>query len=176
MNKRTKELLLTVAVIVVVAAAVIWALFGGIDHIEDTNGADDYSLETLTDKNIIEMDIGSKGSVINYGFSGEVGGIHLSSGVEFSSKKFTGVEEILYDNYILPSDFEINLSSFTVRSGNFRMVVVHNDKIVAEIDPAETVNYRLDNVTGTVSLRIAGESASYSFYMTDIDYEFHNHP
>jgi hypothetical protein len=176
MSKKRKELLIGIAVVLMVSVAVVWMLVDGIDHIEDTNGADDFSLQTITDENIIRMDTGSRGSGIKTDFSGDIGGIHISSGIESSSKKFTGVEEILYDNFILPSDFEVNLTSFTVRGGNFKMVVVHDDKIIAELKPGEDVYYRLDNVKGTVSLRIAGESASYSFYMNETDYDFHDHP
>jgi uncharacterized protein (AIM24 family) len=94
---------------------------------------------------------------------------------EFSAEKFTGVYEILYDNYFGPSDFELNLTNYEIRGGNFRLVVVHNDEIVAELEPDMFVDYLLEDVTGTVSLRIAGESASFKFYIDDIDYEMHSH-
>lgn len=48
MNKKTKEKLMTAAIIVAVAVAVVWLFFGGIVHIEDTNGPDDYCIDDLT--------------------------------------------------------------------------------------------------------------------------------
>ena len=96
--------------------------------------------------------------------------------MEFSAEKFTGVYEILYDNFVLPSDFEINLTAYEIRGGNFKLVVVHDDKIVATLDPDTFVEYRLEDVTGTVSLKIAGESASFSFCMSEMEYDYHAHP
>lgn len=83
--------------------------------------------------------------------------------------------EILYDNYILPSDFDLNLTVYDIYGGNFKMVVVHDGKIVATLEPNIFVNYRLEDVTGTVSLRIAGESASVNFSMTEPGYDRHSH-
>ena len=146
-----------------------WVIFGGTEHIEDTNGADNYALQTITDENIINMDTGA------------IGGLNItqsslsSETVEFSSDKYTGVSEIFYDNFIGTSDFEVNHSSYEVYEGNFRLVVVHNDEIVATLEPGTFVSYRLEDVTGYVSLRIAGESASFYFCMSEMEYDYHSH-
>lgn len=59
-------------------------------HIEDTNGADNYSLQTITEENVIKQDMGARGSVSKDEW--HIG--NLSSGVKFSSKKFTGVSSL----------------------------------------------------------------------------------
>jgi len=168
--KLNKNILFGLGVIVLVAVAVLWLILGGTDHIEDTNGPDNYALQTITDENIIKMDIGATGGPkISKN-------ILQGDNVEFSAEKFTGVYEVLYDNFIGKSDFEIDLSGFVVEEGNFKMVVIHNDKIVATLEPDLFVEYRLEDVTGTVSLRIAGESASFTFNMSKMDYDHHAHP
>ena len=169
LSEKTKKTLIIAGVVVFVVVVGAWFIFGGTDHIEDTNGPEDFSLQTITDEEIINMSTGS------------VGGPKISRGmltgdtVEFSAEKFTGVYEILYDNYVLPSDFELDLTAYEIYGGNFKLVVVHNDEIVAVLEPGLFVEYLLEDVTGTVSLRIAGESASFSFCMTEMEYDYHSH-
>ena len=165
----SKNPILWIVAIAMVAVGCFWIFSDGIQHIPDTNGPEDNSLTTITDANIINRDMGSIGGpTISQS-------ILTGNGYEFSAKEFTGVSEILYDNFILPSDFQLDITNFVIHGGNFRMVVVHNDQIVAELTPDMFVEYRLENVTGTVSLRIAGESAAFQFFMSDFDYNFHSH-
>ena len=169
LNNKTKQILTMVGALVFVVVVGVWILFGGTDHIEDTNGPEDFSLHTITDQNIIDRSIGS------------IGGPSISRGlltgdtVEFSAEKFTGVYEILYDNYIAPSDFEINLTNYHIHGGNFKLVVVHNDEVAAVLEPGLFVDYRLEDITGDISLRIAGESASFTFSMSEYEYDRHSH-
>ena len=169
LNQNTKQKLTLIAAAVFAVVVLAWSMLSSIDHIEDTNGADNFSLQVITDQQIVELSTGATGGP-NITRSSLLG-----STVEFSSKKYTGVSEILYDNFLLPSDFDLSLTNFHVHEGNFRMVVVHNDQIVATLEPDMFVNYRLENVTGTVSLRIVGESASFTFSMSEFDYDFHSH-
>ena len=169
LNEKTKKLLTLVGAAVFAVVVLVWSICGSIDHIEDTNGPEDFSLQVITDQQIIDRSTGATGGP-NITRSSLLG-----STVEFSSKKYTGVSEILYDNFILPSDFVLSLSNFYVHEGNFQLVVVHDDKIVDVLDPGMFVEYRLDNVTGYVSLRIVGESASFTFSMSEFDYDLHDH-
>lgn len=148
--------------VVLVAVAVIWFMSDGIEHIEDTNGADDTSLTTITDQQIIDKSIDALNVGTRTGF--------INGMVEISSKKFTGVYEVLYNNYIGSSDFMLDLCDFTVSGGNFKMCVVHDGKIVAVLEPDALVEYTLENISGRVSLVIAGESAEFSFEMTEFEY------
>lgn len=168
MNSGVKKILWGVFAIILVVVCVVWFIQSDLKHIEDTNGADNYSLTTITDENIINQDMGALGfETAKNKFAGDT--------IEFHSNKFTGVCEILYDNLIGSSDFTLNISNFAVNSGNFKMAVVHNDEIVKVIEPGTMINYTLEDVSGTVSLVIAGESADFSFSMSQTDYELHSH-
>ena len=128
-------------------------------EIEDTNGPDDYSLETITDENIINMDLGASGSAASSDDASQV--------VKYSSKNFSGVEEICFVNRTMASEVVIDLSTIMVKEGNFRLVVVYNDEIVHDFDLEEmSQQFKLEDVEGNVSVRIAGESASYEFYLS----------
>jgi len=166
----SKKPILWIIAIAFVAVACFWLFGSGLEHIPDTNGPEDFSLTTVTDENILNRDLGSIGgpTVSQSILSGD--------GYEFSAREFTGVYEILYDNYIGKSDFQLDITNFQVTGGNFRMVVIHNDQIVADLTPDMFVTYRLEDITGTVSLRIAGESAAFSFFMSGPDYNMHSHP
>lgn len=176
MNERAKGRLIGLLAAGVVLIGSMWLFGNGMEPIEDTNGPDDYSLTTITDEQIIGGELGALNPVSVSSSEFDLGGVTVSSAVQFKSSDFSGVYEILYNNYILPSDFVLNLTSFTVDSGNFKMVVIHDDEIVATLEPGEFVEYCLEDVTGTVSLRIAGESASYCFYMSQTDYDTFAHP
>lgn len=169
LSSKALKTLMIVAVIVFVAVIGAWMIFGGTDHIEDTNGPEDYTLQQITDQQIIDMSIGSIGGpkISRHALTGDT--------VEFSAEKFTGVYEILYDNFVIKSDFVVDLSAYNISGGNFKLVVVHNDEIVATLEPDLFVEYCLEDVTGTVSLRIAGESAAFSFSMSEMDYDHHSH-
>ena len=157
-----KKLISSIIFVVMVGAGIFFFLSSDVEHIEDTNGADNYELTTITDQNIIKMDIGALGSSRSKSIlSGDL--------VKFSSKKFTGVEEIMYNNYIGKSDVYFQLLNYEITGGNFKLVVVLNDEIIDEIEPGMIVDYRLDDIKGTFSLRIVGESASYKFGISGSD-------
>ncbi|MBQ8830137.1 MAG: hypothetical protein IJ017_00880 [Oscillospiraceae bacterium] len=169
MNEKTKKTLTMIGAIIFVVVVGAWIILGGTDHIEDTNGSENFSLQTITNQDIVGMSTGSIGgpTISRSTLTGDT--------VEFSAEKFTGVYEILYDNFIGKSDFVVDLTAYEIYGGNFELVVVHNDEIVAVLEPGLFVNYRLEDITGYVSLRIAGESASFSFSMTELEYDYHSH-
>lgn len=152
---KIKKILLGAGVIVFIAVFAIWMFSSDLEHIEDTNGADNYTLQQITDDNIINMDIGA----LNVGRKKSA----ISDTVTYSTKKFTGVAEIFTEN-IATNRFTITVNHAAVNSGNFKMVLVYNDDIVHEFKLNElTQEFTLENVNGTVSLRIAGESADFMF-------------
>ena len=177
MNKKMKDILMGIVAVVVVVVCAVSFLSSDLEHIEDTNGPDDYALTTITDENIVNMDMGALNAVGITESGVSIAGFSMNSAVNFSSDNFTGVYEIMYNSYILPSDCVIRLLDLKVKSGNFRMAVVHDGEIVEIIEPSdEIIECRLEDVTGTVSLRIAGESAAYSFSMFQSDYDEFAHP
>lgn len=150
-----KKVLPAIGAVVLIVVAVFWFMGEGLEHIEDTNGADNNTLQTITDENIINQDIGSLNLKSSTGF--------LNDGITFSSDKFTGVYRIMLTNFLFSSDFVVDVTGFTVNSGNFKMAVVNDDEIVAVIEPDIFANCRLHDLTGSVSLVIAGESADFAF-------------
>lgn len=153
--EKLKRILIGIGAIVFIGVFAFMMLTSDIEHIEDTNGADNYSLQQITDYNIINMDIGA----LNLSETKSA----LFTMPEYSSEKYTGVSEI-YMNNIIGNRFDITLYNTWVESGNFKIVLLHNDEIVHEFKLNELVqSYTLKNPRGTVSLRIAGESADFQF-------------
>lgn len=158
--EKIKKILMFVAVVVFAVVAVFWFMDSDIKHIEDTNGEDNYKLQTISDSEIINMSVGAKGLKKSTG--------SISNTTTYSSNKFTGVEQIYMTN-IVANRMEFTVNHARVDSGNFKMVLVVNDKIVHEFKLNElTQTYVLEDVKGTVSLMIAGESADFQLDYTVI--------
>ena len=117
---------------------------------EDTNGADNFELQTITDEDIIHLKTGASG--LSYSES-SIGGITSS---EYSSKNFNGVEQLYQSNYILDSDVVVNISYINVTAGNFRMVVINNDEIISDIrlDSFGEI-YTFEDVNGAFSIHVS---------------------
>ena len=156
MSEKFKKILLGAACVLMVAVAAVWFLSDGLTkHIEDTNGDKSFKLVTITDSNIINMDIGSMGLKETSGY--------ITGTKTYSSNKFSGVAEI-YGSNIYGNRFEITVNHARVDSGNFKIVLLEDDKIVHEFTLNElTQTYTLENPSGYISLRIAGESADFQF-------------
>ena len=156
--RNLKKFILFIVVVVFLVVFAIWMFSSDLEHIEDTNGAT-FQLQQITDSNIINMDIGA---------------LNVSktktplSETEYSSDKFTGVYDI-FTTDIVGNRFDVTLFNTVVNSGNFKVVLIHNDEIVHEFKLNELMQtYTLENPHGAVSLRIAGESADFEFsYSTD---------
>lgn len=154
-KSNAKNGILGVGVIIIIIIAVAWFMLTGIKHIEDINGPDNYTLQQITDSNIINRDIGARGLDITTN--------NITNVTTYSSKKFTGVEEIYGEN-IWGNRFEITINHARVDSGNFKIVLLEDDRIVHEFKLNElTQTYVLKNPDGYISLRIAGESADFQF-------------
>lgn len=152
---KLKNLLIGIVAVILVGYFVISMLTSNLKHIEDTNGAENYNLQQITEYNIINMDIGA----LNLTESNEL----FNNLPTYKSDKYTGVSEIYMTN-IWGNRFDITLYNLRVKSGNFKVVLVHNDEIVHEFKLNElSESYTLENPNGTVSLRIAGESADFEF-------------
>lgn len=153
--EKFKKILTVIGAVALIAVAAIWFLADGTEHIEDINGPDNYKLQTITDSNIIKKDMGA----LNVKESWD----SITNTTTYSSKKFTGVYEVFSEN-IWGNRFDITVNHARVDSGNFRMVLVHNDEIVHDFTLNElTQDYTLENPSGYVALIIAGESADFQF-------------
>ena len=125
-----------------------------IEHIEDTNGADNYSLQVITDENIELMDFGAKGfgSTTN----------NVTNRTVYSSKNYSGVTEV--EGYTsVGNSYTAYVNKFELKAGNAKLVLVVDDKIVHEFEPNESLQeYTVEGVKGAyISIRLAGESANF---------------
>ena len=127
---------------------------------EDTNGTDDFRLQTITDENIINLDVGSSGLAyeeLNLGI------LHSS---EYSAKNFNGVERIYQTSFWGKSDVFVYIGHLNVEKGNFKLVVINNDKIIYTI-PLDSFGERFlfEDLKGDFSIHVAGESAKFDFHI-----------
>lgn len=131
----------------------LWYVCSGLwgddlEHIEDTNGADNCTLQEITDANIIERDLEAD---------------NITNTTTYSAKKFTGVAEIYGEN-LTANHITITVNHAKVTEGNFRQVLVVDDEIVHDFILNElTQTYVLEDVSGYVSLQVAGESVNFMF-------------
>lgn len=165
--------------IAVIAAAVLWVVWlflPGAEPIADTNGPDDISLNTLTDADLVADSFSSTaGLTTSTGRITLPGGWQIDDGVEISAKDLSGVVELLWANYLLPSDFDLEISSFSVTGGNARLVVINNGQIVAELHPGDDLVCHLEDLTGPTSLRLAVESAAFTLVFPTHSYDMFEH-
>ena len=167
-NPKTKNILVGVLVVVFVVVFAVW-MFGnpGPDHIEDTNGADNYALQTITEQDVVAMEMGSRGTVSTSETQLNIAGMTVSDGIKYSSEKFTGVYLLHTTTILKGSDIYINLAEFHITEGNFAFYVVLDGEIVGQVTPSEVgvSEFTLESVekTGTLEYIIAGESASFTF-------------
>ncbi len=155
LNEKTKKILIGIGALVLIVVSAVWFMQTDLEHIEDTNGAENYNLQTITDSNIINRDIGAMGLKISNST--------VTNTTSYSSEKFTGVEEIYGEN-IVANRIEFNINHASVTEGNFKIVLLVDDEIVHEFKLNELMQtYVLENPSGYVSLRIAGESANFMF-------------
>jgi hypothetical protein len=166
-RKNIKDKLFIAVIVVIVSIGAVEIFNSDLEHIEDTNGAENFSLQTITDDNIVNQDIGAMNVTVSKD--------EITNMTKISSKKFTGVYEVLYTNLIGKSDFVLNLYDFKISGGNFKMAVVHDDKIVKILTPENADEFVIEDINGTVSLIVAGESAEFSFKMTTFEYEEFSH-
>lgn len=171
LNEKIKNKLWGVFAIVIVAAFVIWMLINPApQHIEDTNGADNYSLQQITKQDVVANKIGSRGGPNTKETRITLSIGEMSSGIKYYSRKFTGVYVLHTTTIFKGSDIYLNLSDFQINDGNFAFYVVLDGEIIGEVKPDEfnTAEFLVENVnkTGSLEYIIAGESANFKFTTT----------
>ena len=136
----------------ILVAVCLCALTGcGIDGYPDTNGEEDFTLQVLTDEDIL----GTRGSVRVMSSTTTVGNKTVCK-----TKTMSGVTD-LYEGYLRGGDFQITVSSeFT--KGNARLVLVLDDAIIHDFAlNGEEQTFVLPDANGRIYLRVAGESTGY---------------
>lgn len=121
-------------------------------QLEDTNGPEDYSLQTLTEEDILQgastIKVMSSSTTIN-------------NKSTCKAKTMSGVET-LFSRKLQNESLDILLSC-EITGGNARLVLILDGEILHDFALNENdQHFTLENVTGKVSLRLAGESAGYA--------------
>ena len=155
MKKTLRDLVSVLAALMVLA--VLSGCGGGI---EDTNGETDFTLQTITDADIIEgmntMSFMSSQSSVT------VNGVSKN---KISVGTMSGVME-LYEGRLNNESLTVVLSG-SVTKGNARIVVVLENEIVHDFElNAADQSFTLENASGRVYIKIAGESAGFSVEYT----------
>ena len=109
--EKIKKILLVVLAIALVAVGIVWFLGDDLEHIEDTNGADNYALQTITDENICNLDIGALNVVEAENIVGDT--------LTYKSNCFKGVYEVFREN-VVTNRYEITVNHARVDKGNFK--------------------------------------------------------
>ena len=167
MNEKTKKKLIAIAAVILLAVCGVWMLTDGAEHIEDSNGAENHSLAVITDGDILNLSVSALGL--------EKSTDKLSDTVQFSSGRFTGVYEVMWTDILFTTGLSLNILDYEVNAGNFRMVLVNDGRIVAELEPGNDYPVDLGELSGEVKLVIAGESADFSFRLFAGDYDSYSH-
>lgn len=172
--KRLKDRLMVIVILVALVGGFIYSQIDAMEHIEDTNGPDDYSLAVITDE-----EIAAKGRKVCVGGPDTSRskttflGVTTTSGTTYFSDCFSGIR--LLDSWnIISGDLFFNLYGYEVTGGNFQMCIVHDGQVIATIEPTADgdVYFVMNDVDpGVYDLYIAGESAAFEFMSTDFDDE-----
>ena len=124
-----------------------------VQHIEDTNGADDYSLTTITKEQLLGVSSSVKFLSVHS---------QVNDKIEYSVDKFTGVEmveEVRAKSGTRSVRFAVKT---TLEEGNMYVYVRHNGEIVGELTIGQDDVLVLENPeAGKYELCIAGESAKF---------------
>lgn len=117
-------------------------------HIEDTNGEDDHSLCSLTDEDMVDG-----GSYLQQGSTRS----EINGKVKIRINKFSGVNTI--ESIRIRGEAKKLTLTATVESGNFRLFIVKDGEIFADLKADGTQDSVTFSDNGEYHLRIAGESA-----------------
>ncbi len=122
-------------------------------QIEDTNGADDYSLVTITNKDLVGSGFSSKTMTARLDINGKI---------EYSVGKFSGVEAVEVVHVKQGASRVTFAVNTTLESGNLYVYVRHNGQIVGEFAIGQNDTVTLENPpAGKYELCTAGESAKF---------------
>ncbi len=153
-----KKVIITIMILIMTLA-----LTGCGVEIPDENGPDNFNLATITVDNIVNMDLGSSSYSVSPSSEDEDYMIKMT---KVKGKEFSGVADLYQTNLIGKSDMTVYLDNISVESGNFKVLVLLDDEIVHKFNNQEMMQKcELKDVNGTLSVRIAGETANFKCWM-----------
>jgi len=123
-----------------------------LSHIEDTNGDDDYSLCSLTEKELLSN---NPHALFNISTSST----NSDGTFHFTCTTFSGVYDILKSSF-KPSENESYEVNATITSGNGVFFLYQKGNKLKDIEWGTGQTITVEGVTSQYCWRIAGESAS----------------
>lgn len=138
------------------------------NHIKDTNGASDYTVQTISDDMILSGGTGGMSYMSGFAGEGNTSGIRDRryddwdyDTVRSNAKLFSGITFFQITNAKTDS-LKLTFNS-TVSSGNFKAVVIVDDAIYGEFKINTEDVLTVDGVKDKIVwVKIVGESAQYS--------------
>lgn len=131
-----------------------------IGHIKDTNGDDDFSLCSIDDEKIINTKFSSYTQTMAITSQ-------INKTVNYRARKFSGIYVL---KEIYPSSNKLTIkSNITVESGNLRVVVIQDDRIIKDLPFGENQTTVIDNPNGEYVVKIVGESAKFKLKLQYIE-------
>ena len=127
----------------------LFTLSGCVKHVEDTNGVDDFTIQTYTDADIES----GKTSSTKFGSVETT----INNNTHLKVSKFTGVEELL-STKATNQTLIYNVES-TCKQGNFRIVILKDGSIIRDVRINSKETITLENCNGRYKLMMVGESA-----------------
>lgn len=159
-----KKLLLCAVLLLSVLATV--ACDASILQIEDTNGAENAALATLTDADLVDTmpQVVKQGAVRS----------DRKGVCRFRVKKMSGVEELYTFDADPDATYRFTVTS-SLTAGNLRLYVCADKRIVADIPIGEGQSVTVSGISGIASVRAAAESAAFSVEITHGAYSLVGH-
>ena len=166
-----KESVIILCVVALIVIFILWRVLSVVVYhkntaIADTNGEANFSLNTLTQEDILSERYGytmyasgtrSEGNRTNVGHEWEEEDRDIRS---MSAKSFSGVT-ILQSTKVSTDTLILDINS-TVDSGNFRIVITVDGVYYDEVEINQNVRIELNNIQNkTVLIKLAGESAAF---------------
>ena len=125
----------------------------GFTQYEDTNGEDNYRLQSITEEMLINKNGGLQIGAVNSKTT-KNGVTNISSSVH----QFDGVESF---HSFKKGSYEVKVS-FTVSSGNARLVITDGNKIIYDFNINQDDQVYEFTCNSTYQLKLAGEACEYN--------------
>ncbi|MBE6801474.1 MAG: hypothetical protein E7530_01150 [Ruminococcaceae bacterium] len=159
-------------VIFILAVVLVWVSINDKRHIEDTNGPDNYDLQTIDDSTLLYKNTSSFGRRPVYATSGEKSGakasMHDYDNIKFTMECMTGTK-VIQTSYGKTDTLILNFDT-KVHSGNCEIVILLDSKIYQRVDVNTQQTIEIENAKDKeFSVVIGAESANVEIY---IDREF----
>ena len=156
----------------IIAGSLILAAVNDKRHIEDTNGPDNYDLQTIDDSTLLNKNTSSFGRRPVYATSGEKSGAKASmydyDNIKFTMECMTGTK-VIQTSYGKTDTLILNFDT-KVHSGNCEIVILLDSKIYQRVDVNTQQTIEIENAKDKeFSVVIGAESANFEIY---IDREF----